>query len=361
VPGKYYDGRPGPVVDYSPTFSITKKQYLYSLSEMERYNASFRSQSVGSDTGATVDYTKDAKWLKKMDDFKEKVIAKKLEVDFTAAPDVVYAQQRALILEMFRHFKMNRNAPTGAPLLGDVANGGGVCFTQACVLAHGVHAVGEPYGIKAMNISGQTVNPMGGHGFTRITVRGPEEVHVYDLVKDAKGNVTYRGLEIKSGTMNFISDPGWADYGVTEDQFAMMPIETAINPIPIDANRALNDLIQGKSFEDVVVKYGNKGPMVGNTDYRSEMFGGSHSVEFIAPKGQISEAADLEKSLSGSMDDMLNAARGIKATSGIGPRELKSRIFSEVVEPRAAGLAVSGLDAGSVRILLTEYLFRAVK
>lgn len=361
IPGKYYDGRPGPVLDYSPTFNITKKQYLYSLSEMERYNGAFRSQSVGSDTGATVDYTKDVKWLKKIDDFKERVIAKKLEVDFTAPAAEIYATQRSLILEMFRYFKMNRNAPVGRPLLGDYASGGGVCFDQACVLAHGVHAVGEPYGIKAMNISGQTVNPTGGHGFTRITIRGPEEVHVYDLVKDAQGNVQYRGLEIKSGMINYISDPGWADYGVTEDQFAMMPVETAINPIPIDSNRAINDLIQGKSFEEVVLKDGGKGPMVGNADLHSDLFAGSHSIEFITPKGQIAEASELERSLSASMDEMVRDARGIKGTAGISPRELKTRIFSEVVEPRAAGLAVSGLSDGSLRILLTEYLFRAIK
>ncbi|MGK5083149.1 hypothetical protein WDW37_07565 [Bdellovibrionota bacterium FG-1] len=362
IPGKYYDGRPGPVLDYSPTFNITKKRYLFSLSEMERYNGSFRSQSVGSDTGSTVDYSRDQKWIKKLSEFKDKVVAQGLEVDFTASASEIYAKQRALIVEMFHHFKMNRNAPGGGPLLGDLANGGGACFAQACVLSHGVHAVGEPYGIKAMNISGTTVNPIGGHGFTRITVRGPEEVHVYDLVKDAQGQVLYRGLEIKSNMINYISDPGWADYGVTEDFFAMMPVETAINPIPIDSNRAINDLIQGKSFEDVVLKYGGKGPLVTNTELHGEWFDGSRSIEFLAPHSQIAQAAELERSLGSRLDGMLNEARTLKSNLGkVSVREFKSRIFTDLVETRAASLVVPGISAEGVRILVTEYLFRALK
>jgi hypothetical protein len=362
IQGRYYDGSTGPILDYGPNFDIQKKTYVYSLSEIERYNGAFRSQSVGSDTGATVDYVKDAKWLRKLDAFKDKVLAKGLEIDFTAPAAEIYARQRRLIIELFNHFKMNRNAPSGAPLLGDVAEGGGVCFTQACVLSHGVHAVGEPYGIKAMNINGSTVNPSGGHGFTRLTIRGPEEVHVYDLVKDAQtGQVKYRGLEIRSNTMNFISDPGWADYGKTPEFFADMPVETAINPIPVDANRAIHDLIQGKSFEEVVVKYGGKGPMVGNlAELKGELFAGTRQVEFLAPRGQIAEAGALERQLTGELTAMLDEAKVLKGGAEH-LRGLKSRILTEVVESRVGRLAVPGVTADGLRVLLTEYLFRAVR
>lgn len=368
VDGKFYDGRTGKVLAYNPdTFTIDMKNYVYSLSEIERYNAPFRSLSVGSDTGARVDYTQDAKWLAKLDAFKDQAVKSKWEVDFTKSPEEIYKAQRKLITKIFHHFKMKREAPGGHPLLGDMAAGGGGCFTQACVLSHAVHAVGEPYGIRAMNINGSTINPSGGHGFVRITIRGPQEVHVFDMVKDeATGKVSFQGLEIKSHSINYISDPGWADFGTTPDKFAMTPIEDAINPKPIDANRAIHDLYQGKSFEEVVVKYGNKGPMVGNRpELKGELFDGSRMVEFLAPKGQIAEAAELERALAAELGAMVDEAKAVKgrvqAAKTGNLRDLKTRILSDVVEARMARLKVPGLSGDGLRVLLTEYLFRAVR
>ncbi len=365
--GRYYDGRQGPVLSYGPDFRIEKKTYVYSLSEMDRFNGAFRSQSVGSDTGATVDYTRDAKWLTKLSEFKDRVVQRGLEIDFTAAPDQIYASQRRLVREMFNHFKMNRNTPTRGPLLGDVATSGGVCFTQACVLSHGVHAVGEPYGIRAMNISGATVNPTGGHGFVRLTMRGVNEAHVFDLVRDEfTGRTTYRGLEIRSNLVNFISDPGWADYGTTPDFFSAMPVEDAINPLPINANRAIHELVQGKSFEEVVQANGGRGAIAeSRLGMRGELFAGSRQIEFVAPRGQIAEAAALEGRYGTELTSLVDEARALKGRVLAEPhgnaRAVKSRILTDLVEARAVRMPMPGLSADGVKILLTEYLFRAVR
>lgn len=365
VDGKFYDGRPGKILSYGDSFRIEKKTYVYSLSEMERYNAPFRSMHVGSDTGAQVDYVRDAKWLAKMDAFKDKIIDKGLDIDFTAPAKEIYRKQRRLLVEMFRHFKMNRNAPGGAPLLGDVASGGGVCFTQACVLSHGVHAVGEPYGVRAMNISGTTINPQGGHGFVRLTIRGPEEVHVYDLAEAADGRQIFRGLEIKSNMLHYISDPGWADYGKTPDMFAAMPVEDAINPLPMDANRAIHELVQGRSFEEVIEKYGNKGPFVTNRQYKGALFYGSKQGEFLAPGAQIAEAAALEKALGSKLSALVDEAKTLKAEvlRGKAPsaRAVKSRIYTDLVARNAGGIHLPGVSGEGIQVLLTEYLFRALR
>ena len=366
-PGRYYDGSTGPVLSRGTNFSMTKKTYLYSLSEIDRFNGAFRSQSVGSDTGATVDYTRDAKWLAKLDEFKNRVVSRGLEIDFTASQDSIYSQQRRLVREMFNHFKMNRNVPTRGPLLGDVASSGGVCFTQACVLSHGVHAVGEPYGIRAMNINGSTVNPAGGHGFVRLTMRGVEEAHVFDFVSDpATGQTVYRGLEIRSNLIHFISDPGWADYGTTPDYFSAMPVEDAINPNPVNANRAVHELVQGKSFEEVVERYGGRGAVAeSRLGMRGDLFAGSRQIEFVAPRGQIPEAATLESHFGSELNTMVQEAQALKARvltePAASPRAVKSRIFTDLVESRGARLAMPGVSAEGVKILLTEYLFRSLR
>jgi len=366
-PGRYYDGSTGPVLGYTPNFTIEKKTYVYSLSEMERFNGAFRSQSVGSDTGATVDYTRDARWLAKLSQFKDKVIQRGLEIDFTAPTASIYSQQRRLVREMFNHFKMNRNAPSQGPLLGDVASGGGVCFTQACVLSHGVHAVGEPYGIRAMNINGATVNPTGGHGFVRLTMRGVDEAHVFDLVRnETTGATTFRGVEIKSNLIHFISDPGWADYGSTPDFFSAMPIEDAINPLPVNANRAIHELVQGKSFEDVISHYGGRGAVAASRDgLQGALFSGSKQIEFVSPRGQIAEAGSLESRYGTELSSLVDEARSLKVRVLAEPtgsaRAVKTRILTELVEVRAAAMPMPGVSADGVKILLTEYLFRAVR
>ena len=361
IQGKYYDGHVGPVLDYGPNYKIEKKTYIYSMEEIERYNAPFRSALVSSDTGIQVDYVRDAKWIEKINRFKDQVIADKLEVDFTKTPSQIYAAQQRLIKAIFNFFKMNRNAPGGSPLLGDMAAGGGTCFTQACVLSHAVHAVGEPYGLRAINIKGSTVNPMGGHGFVRLMLRGVEETHVFDAKLDASGRaLPGQGIQITSEAINYISDPGWADYGATPDYFSMMPIERSINPIPINANRAVHDVIQGDSFDKVVAGHGNKGAFVSQIEFRDDMFRGAKSAEFLNPRGQISEAATLERSLGSDMASMTNEAKALKS-SAENARALKTRILTNIVERRAASLTLPGMNAENLKVLLTEYLFRAVK
>lgn len=356
-PGRYYDGRTGPVLSYGPNYVIERKPYLYSMSEILKHNAPFRATVVATDTGTKVDYVNDKNWLAKLDEFKEIVVKEKLGIDFTKPAAEVYAAQRRLMMRIFNFFKMNRNAPGGGPLLGDLAKGGGSCFTQACVMSHAVHAVGEPYGLAAVNISGSTINPAGGHGFLRIMLRGVDEVHVFD--RDLTTNKV-TGLEIKSNKINFISDPGWADYGKTPDFHAMMPVEEALNPKPVDANRCLYDLIQGNSYEDVVVKNGNRGAMTAEARYRDEMFAGKRMSEFLSPKGQISEAKALEGALGSELDKMVQESRHLKAKVPH-ERALKSQIFREIVEPRVGSLRVPGMSPNTLRILLTEYIFRSVR
>jgi hypothetical protein len=191
---------------------------------------------------------------------------------------------------------MDRNArsQTGQGI-GKRACGGGVCFDQALVLNYAIQGLGQTLGIKSYNLNGTTVNPMGGHGFVRYDLKTfPQEV-VFDqvfpfelweeefvkrnrqMVKNGfvQNNVTladelatYPGIKLATSTWTGISDPGWADYGITPDFFARVPVGKALNPIPIDSNRAVNGLSSQRSLVDVAQNLQAKGPLATYTEQK---------------------------------------------------------------------------------------------
>mgnify|MGYP001612955556 CR=1 FL=1 len=77
------------------------------------------------------------------------------------------------------------------------------------------------------------------------------------------------------------------------------------------------------------------------------------------------QKALLEKSLAAELDELLKESKEIKqnvmneATGNV--RGVKTRILTEVVSPKAMKFKVPGLSSQGLRILLTEYLFKAVK
>lgn len=212
------------------------------------------------------------------------------EIDFRADPKIIEQKQQDLMLQIFRFFKMNRNAPSNNGRgIGLRSCGGGVCFDQALVLTAAIQAVGQTLGIKAFNLNGTTVNPMGGHGFVRYDLKTVPRYMTFDKVfpyeaweelhakkkHDPKlsGGVlvidyklpstlaTYPGVKVKTSTWTGISDPGWADYGITPDFFARMAVGEALNPLPVDSNRAVHGMSSSRSLSDVAQTLNAKGPL----------------------------------------------------------------------------------------------------
>ena len=283
-----YDGRQGEIIYYGKNYQLKKVRKLLTKTELDSLNSP-ASSLPKDNAGEVLDWANDQLWQDKLESFKSKMVQNNLEVDFTAPTAEIEKKQQELMLQIFRHFKMNRNAPSNSGRgIGLRSCGGGVCFDQALVLAYGIKAVGQTSGIKAYNLNGTTVNPMGGHGFVRYDIKTNLQVINFDRVFDHKlwedeyarrkkiikdGGVPqididfdaklalYSGVDLKTSTWTGISDPGWADYGVTPDFFARVPVGKALNPIPIDSNRAVNGMSSQRMLSDVAEQISAKGPM----------------------------------------------------------------------------------------------------
>lgn len=283
-----YDGRQGEIIYYGKNYHLTKVRKILTKTELDSLNSP-ASSLPKDNAGEILDWANDQVWQDKLEAFKTKMVQADLEVDFTQPKSVIEKKQQELMLQIFRHFKMNRNAPSNSGRgIGLRSCGGGVCYDQALVLAYGIQAVGQTSGIKAYNLDGTTVNPMGGHGFVRYDLKTNPQTINFDRVFDHKlwedeyarrkkvikdGGVPqididfdtklalYPGVDLKTSTWTGISDPGWADYGVTPDFFARVPVGKALNPIPIDSNRAVNGMSSQRNLSDVAEQISAKGPM----------------------------------------------------------------------------------------------------
>lgn len=286
--GTFYDGRKGNVIYYGANYELTKVTKIMTKAELDTLNSP--ASSLPEDKmGEVLDWQKDQVWRDKLEQFKSKMAQKNFEIDFRANGADVEQKQQDLMLEIFRHFKMNRNAPSNSGKgIGMRACGGGVCFDQALVLSYAIQGVGQSLGIKAYNLNGTTVNPQGGHGFVRYDLKTNtqtvnfDKVFAYELWEEAlqknkaaikagdmteiniklpPEKATYKGIDIKTSTWSGISDPGWADYGITADFFARMSVSQALNPLPIDSNRAVNGMSSQRNLVDVAQQINAKGPL----------------------------------------------------------------------------------------------------
>ena len=286
--GTLYTGNKGTILYYGPNYHLSKQTRIMTKSELDSLNSP--ASSLPSDNmGEVLDWEKDKVWRDKLEAFKQKMVQNNVEVDFTANPATIEKQQQEVMLQIFRHFKMNRNAPSNnGKGIGMRACGGGVCYDQALVLTYAIQALGQSVGIKAYNLNGTTVNPMGGHGFVRYDLKTNPQIVNFDRVfpyelwesefnrrKQAKANgdtieidfdlpkdkALYDGVNVRTSTWTGISDPGWADYGITADFFARVPVAKALNPLPVDSNRAVNGLSSQRNLSDVAEKIGAKGPL----------------------------------------------------------------------------------------------------
>ncbi len=283
-----YDGRQGQIIYYGDNYSLVKVRKLFTKTELDQLNSP-ASSLPKDDKGEVLDWHNDQVWQEKLEAFKAKMAQNNFELDFSAPPAEIEKKQQELMLQIFRHFKMNRNAPSNHGRgIGMRACGGGVCYDQALVLAYAIQGVGQTSGIKAYNLNGTTVNPMGGHGFVRYDLKTNPQIINFDRVFDHKlwedeysrrkkiikdGGVPqidiefpahqaiYQGVDLKTSTWTGISDPGWADYGVTPDFFARVPVGKALNPIPIDSNRAVNGMSSQRNLSDVAEQIAAKGPL----------------------------------------------------------------------------------------------------
>lgn len=287
--GTFYDGRKGDIVYYSPNYQLTKVTKVINKVEMDALNSPASSLPVDN-VGEVLDWAKDQVWRDKLEAFKSKMASKNFEIDFTQPPQEIEKKQQELMLELFRHFKMNRNAPSNNGRgIGLRSCGGGVCFDQALVLTFGIQALGQTLGIKAYNLNGTTVNPLGGHGFVRYDLKTNLQEVIFDRVfpyelweseynkrkaalKDPNATLEvdfdlppekaiYKGVSVRTKTWTGISDPGWADYGVTPDFFARVSVNKALNPLPVDSNRAVNGLSSQRSLSEVSEKIQARGPL----------------------------------------------------------------------------------------------------
>ncbi len=286
--GTLYDGRKGTIIYYGPNYELKKVTKLLTKSELDLLNSP-ASSLPKDNAGEVLDWQNDQVWRDKLEAFKAKMVQKNLEVDFRQSPAEIEKKQQDVMLEIFKHFKMNRNAPSNSGKgIGLRSCGGGVCFDQALVLSYAIQAVGQTSGIKAYNLNGTTVNPMGGHGFVRYDLKTNyqdvnfDRVFAYDMweaefakrkqiIKDGgvpqidiefpASKAVYQGVTVKTSTWTGISDPGWADYGVTPDFFARVPVGKALNPLPVDSNRAVNGMSSQRNLSDVAHQIKAKGPM----------------------------------------------------------------------------------------------------
>ena len=283
-----YDGRQGQIIYYGDNYALTKVRKIYTKTELDVLNSP--ASSLPKDNmGEVLDWHNDKVWQEKLESFKSKMAQNNFEIDFTAPTVEIEKKQQELMLNIFRHFKMNRNASSNNGRgIGLRACGGGVCYDQALVLTYAIQGVGQTSGIKAYNLNGTTVNPMGGHGFVRYDLKTNPQVINFDRVFDHKlwedeysrrkkiikdggvpqidiefpaSKAIYQGVNLKTSTWTGISDPGWADYGITPDFFARVPVGKALNPIPIDSNRAVNGMSSQRSLSEVAQQISAKGPM----------------------------------------------------------------------------------------------------
>ncbi|GIL17862.1 MAG: hypothetical protein BroJett040_16130 [Oligoflexia bacterium] len=286
--GTYYDGRKGEIIYYGDNYQLEKATRVFTKTELDALNSP--GSSLPQDNqGEKIDWVNDQVWLEKLESFKDKMAQNGFSIDFRESPDVIQAKQQELMVQIFRHFKMNRNAMSQSGRgLGLRASGGGVCFDQALVLTYAIQGVGQTLGIKAFNLNGTTVNPQGGHGFVRYELKTLLQTQNFDRVwayehweseyKKAKhiekqsgvpllslkldsALAIYQGVDVRTSTWTGISDPGWADYGVTPDFFARVPVNEALNPIPVDSNRAVHGLSSQRNLVDVAQQIKAQGPM----------------------------------------------------------------------------------------------------
>lgn len=287
--GTLYTGNKGKITYYKPDYQLTKIRRIYTKTELDALNSPSTTLPVDN-VGEKYDWTNDQVWLEKLEKFKSQMANNGFEIDFRAEPKEIEQKQQELMLQIFRFFKMNRNAPSNNGRgIGLRSCGGGVCFDQALVLTSAIQAVGQTLGIKAYNLNGTTVNPMGGHGFVRYDLKTVTRYNTFDkvfpyeaweelhakkkhdpklsggvLVIDYKlpsSLATYPGVKVKTSTWTGISDPGWADYGITPDFFARMPVGEALNPLPVDSNRAVHGMSSSRSLTEVAQNLNAQGPL----------------------------------------------------------------------------------------------------
>jgi hypothetical protein len=325
--GTFYNGQKGNVIYYGPNYSLEKTTKILTKAELDTLNSP--ASSLPQDkAGEVLDWQNDQVWRDKLEQFKVKMTAKNFEINYTAPASAIEKQQQELMLDIFRHFKMNRNAPSNSGKgIGMRACGGGVCFDQALVLSYAIQALGQTSGIKAFNLNGTTVNPQGGHGFVRYDLKtNPQtitfdKVFPYELWEEAlqknkaaikagttteinltlpPEKATYKGVDVKTSTWSGISDPGWADYGVTPDFFARMSVAQALNPLPIDSNRAVHGLSAQRNLVEVAQQLHAKGPM--NTFVQQAAV-----VLDVNSRAKIIEEIKQGKKLKSALQDHLGA------------------------------------------------------
>lgn len=287
--GTLYTGSKGKITYYKPDYQLTKIRRIYTKTELDALNSPSTTLPVDN-VGEKYDWQNDQVWLDKLEQFKTKMVKEGFEIDFRADAKVIEQKQQDLMLQIFRFFKMNRNAASNNGRgIGMRSCGGGVCFDQALVLTAAIQAVGQTLGIKAYNLNGTTVNPMGGHGFVRFDLKTVTRYNTFDKVfpyeaweelhakkkhdpKNSGGVLVidyrlpselaiYPGVKVKTSTWTGISDPGWADYGITPDFFARMPVGEALNPLPVDSNRAVHGMSSSRSLAEVAQNLNAKGPL----------------------------------------------------------------------------------------------------
>jgi hypothetical protein len=117
----------------------------------------------------------------------------------------------------------------------------------------------------------------------------------------------------------------------------------------------VNDIIQGRSFEEAVMGNGGRGPFVVTGDEAARSILG-RGGEFLSTKGVLALAKEAEGILGSDLAAAVGEAKALKVTNA---RELKTRILAEVVETRLPKFASPTFSADGLRVLLTEYLFRA--
>ncbi len=272
--GTLYDGKKGTINYYKDTYQHRTVQRVFTRAELDRLNSPTTSKPVDQ-LGEKLDWSKDEIWRAKLASFKDQMARKNFEIDWTASPEQIEARQKTLMKSIFGFFKMNRNAASKSGQgIGLRCSGGGVCFDQALVLTFAVQGVGTPSGLKAMNLNGTTVNPQGGHGFVRVDIKGNPQSVIYDQVVSydylekngwsdsiPKREVKFAGTEWKVNNFVGISDPGWADYGVTPDYFSLMDVGDSLNPFPLNANRAVLGVASHRTLSEVSGELGAKGPL----------------------------------------------------------------------------------------------------
>jgi len=272
--GTLYDGKKGTISYYKDTYQHRVERQVLTRAELDRLNSPTTSKPIDQ-LGEKIDWSKDEIWRAKLASFKDQMAKKNFEIDWTASPEQIEKKQKSLMKSIFSFFKMNRNAASKSGQgLGLRCSGGGVCFDQALVLTFAVQGVGAPSGLKAINLNGTTVNPQGGHGFVRVDIKGNPQSAYYDQVVSydylekngwsdsiPKKEVKFAGTEWKVNNFVGISDPGWADYGVTPDQFALMDVGDSLNPFPLNANRAVLGVSSHRTLAEVSGELGAKGPL----------------------------------------------------------------------------------------------------